>query len=172
MSNIHVTIANKFTKRTEGDVWEERGKLWTIKNGIKRTITKMDQARKEFLTPLCCPNCSGPMKHPLDEKMWAIHKTCFPCVIEMEHKIRKSGKWDEYEKAKILANANGFVKDLEQFFNDYVKESVAKSNVTEDGMVEKWQDVGQTYIEDVTAQGLKNIKDTINDYNKTKDGRD
>ena len=167
-NNLFITADQKNTKHVEGDVWEERGKTWTIKNGIKRTVTKMDHARKEFLTPLCCPKCKGSMKHPLDEKMWAINKTCFPCVIEMEHQIRKSGKWDEYEKAKVLANANGFVKDLEDFFEEYLKDSVAQSNVTEDGMVEKWQDAGQTYLEDITSKGLKNIKDTINNYNETK----
>ena len=25
----------------EGDIWEERGKKWTIKNGIKQTINKL-----------------------------------------------------------------------------------------------------------------------------------
>ena len=30
----------KFTRHTEGDVWEENGKSWTIKNGIKQNITK------------------------------------------------------------------------------------------------------------------------------------
>ena len=29
----------------EGDVWEENGKQWTIKNGIKQTITKHDKLR-------------------------------------------------------------------------------------------------------------------------------
>ena len=27
----------------EGDVWEESGKTWTIKNGIKQTVTKHDK---------------------------------------------------------------------------------------------------------------------------------
>ena len=27
----------------EGDIWEERGKTWTIKNGIRQNITKLDK---------------------------------------------------------------------------------------------------------------------------------
>ena len=34
------------TKKIEGDIWEERGKQWTIKEGIKQTITKLDAARE------------------------------------------------------------------------------------------------------------------------------
>lgn len=162
MNNIHVTTSPKFTKHSEGDIWEESGKIWTIKNGIKKTVTKMDQARKEFLVPLSCPKCGGSMKHHLDDKMWAIHKSCFPCVVEAEHQIRKQGNWDEYEKAKVLANATGFVKDLEQFFQDYLKESVSKATVTEDGIVEKWQQTNTTYLEEITNKGLQDVKDKIN----------
>ena len=36
----------------EGDVWEEDGRKWTIKNGIKQNITKMDRAKKAYLTSL------------------------------------------------------------------------------------------------------------------------
>ena len=32
----------KTTERhTEGDVWEENGKTWTIKNGLKQNVTKL-----------------------------------------------------------------------------------------------------------------------------------
>ena len=151
---------NKVTKKVEGDVWEERGKKWTIKNGIKRTVTKMDEARKEFLTPLCCPKCSGSMNHYLDEKMWTIHRLCFNCTIDMEHEIRKAGKWEEYEKAKILANANSYLLDLKSFFEDYAKETMSNSQVSEDGVIEKWKDIspsqveqiGKTVIEDITTK--------------------
>ena len=37
----------KSTKRhKEGDIWQEDGKEWTIKNGIKQNITKLDSAKK------------------------------------------------------------------------------------------------------------------------------
>ena len=32
-----------FKKYQEGDIWEENGKQWTIKNGIKQNITKLDK---------------------------------------------------------------------------------------------------------------------------------
>ena len=36
----------------EGDVWEEDGREWTIKDGIKQNITKLDKAKKAHLMPI------------------------------------------------------------------------------------------------------------------------
>jgi hypothetical protein len=162
MRDLFVTTGEKHVKRSEGDVWEERGKLWTIKNGIKRTITKMDFARKEFLMPLACPKCGESMKSALDNTMWSINKCCLNCTVAAEHEIRKAGKWEEYEKAKILANAKGFMKDLESFMGEYVQESVTQAHVTEDGMIEKWKDDKLT--KEIGDQVITDINEKINDY--------
>ena len=167
MENLHVTIGEKHVKHIEGDVWTEGGKLWTIKNGIKRTVSKMDEARKQFSTPLACPKCNGSMKHYLDEKMWAIHKTCFNCVIDADHEIQKAGKWAEYEKAKIMANADSFVKDLISYMEDYNQEGVAKAHVTENGQVEKWRDADQTEIKKITDSVIEDITKKVEDYKES-----
>jgi hypothetical protein len=164
MSEIYVTITGKRVKRVEGDIWEEGGKTWTIKNGLKRTVTKMDQARKDFLTPLACPKCQGPMKHHLDEKMWAIHRLCFNCTIDMEHEIVKAGKWAEYERAKLLANANSYLKDMTAFFEEYAKETMSSSHVTENGVIEKWKDVGENQIKDIGNEVTNKINKAIENY--------
>ena len=53
----------------EGDIWEESGKRWTIKNGIKQTITKLDNLKKLVVLPLTCPNCQKPFKvHDANKK--------------------------------------------------------------------------------------------------------
>ena len=84
----------------EGDVWEVDGKKWTIKNGIKQTVTKLDKIKSLVLMPLSCPNCGGVIKlTDIEKKMWSIHKTCFDCVIKKESKIKRDGKWEEYEDA-------------------------------------------------------------------------
>ena len=35
-------------KHKEGDIWEEGGKQWTIIDGIKQNITKLDAAKKNM----------------------------------------------------------------------------------------------------------------------------
>ncbi len=164
--SLFVTTEEKHVKHIEGDVWTERGKLWTIKNGIKRTVSKMDEARKQLSTPLACPNCNKSMNHYLDEKMWAIHKTCFNCVIDAEHLIMKAGKWAEYEKAKITANAEGFLKDLVSYMEEYNQESVVNSHVTENGQVEKWKNADQTKIKNITDTVIKDITKKVKNYKK------
>ena len=127
----------------------------------------MDEARKQFLTPLTCPGCGKSMKHHLDEKMWAIHKTCLDCVIDAEHLIMKAGKWAEYERAKVTANAESFLKDLISYMEDYNQEGVAKAHVTENGQVEKWRDADQTEIKKITDSVIEDITKKVEDYKES-----
>lgn len=139
----------------EGDVWEENGKKWTIKNGLKQTITKFNKLKKLSVLPLTCPECSKPMKnHEWNKKMYSIHGKCFDCVIDMEAKIKREGKWDEYEKGMMNANKEAMVDDFEKAFNDYM-DSKVESYVTEAGDVETWS--GGKINEDE----IKNIKEYI-----------
>jgi hypothetical protein len=39
---------------------------------------------------------------------------CFDCVIEMEHKLKKDGTFDEYAHNKIRENALAWLRDAEQ----------------------------------------------------------
>ena len=55
---IGYTKADEFHK--EGDMWEENGRKWTIKDGIKENITKLDKFKKTSV-PLFCPTCKGIM---------------------------------------------------------------------------------------------------------------
>ena len=41
-------------QRIEGEVWVENGRTWTLKNGIKKTVRKVEGAA----IPLLCPKCS------------------------------------------------------------------------------------------------------------------
>jgi hypothetical protein len=94
--------------RKEGDVWEDvNGKKWTIKNGIRQSITKLDDAK----TPWWCPKCSKPLNHRFDIKFWRIRGHCMDCVIKDESKIRREGKWEEYERKIMLRNYIAEVED-------------------------------------------------------------
>jgi hypothetical protein len=125
-------------KYAEGDIWEEGGKQWTIKNGIKQNITKLDSAKKALRVPLRCPNCGGPMKHHLAKKMYKIHGFCFdPCTVEMEANLRKAGLYEKYEERMLKGNMKAFANDVEQWALDLV--NTQDTFVTEAGDVEDWQ---------------------------------
>jgi hypothetical protein len=96
--------------------------------------------------------------------MWAINKTCFNCLIDAEHEIIKSGKWEEYEKGKITANANSFLKDLKDYLEDVYQEDFSKAHVTEDGMIEKWKSVDVKHIKKIGETVIDEIETKINKH--------
>ena len=129
----------KASKRyKEGDIWEENGKQWTIKNGIKQNITKLDSAKKAIRMPLRCPKCGGSMKHHLAKKMYKIHGFCFdPCTVEMEADLRKAGLYKQYEQRMMQGNMKAFAKDVEEWVIDLVNTN--DTFVTEAGDIEDWK---------------------------------
>lgn len=132
-----VGYSKKEKFHSEGDIWEEDGRKWTIKDGIKQNITKLDKAKKAHIMPIFCPNCKKPMKKHFDKDYYNIHKKCFDCVVEFEHDLKKSGLYEEYEKNIRNADINGFIKD----FKSYVEDELTQNNnsfITEQGDVEKW----------------------------------
>ena len=56
-TRIQVGFEKSSKEYKEGDVWEVKGKTWTIKNGIRQTISKLDSARKAIRVPMECPKC-------------------------------------------------------------------------------------------------------------------
>lgn len=147
-------------KRTysEGDVWEENGKTWTIKNGIKQNITKFDSVKRLVVLPLACPSCQKAFKvNDINKKMWSIHGKCFDCVIDMEAEIKREGKWDEYNHQILNENKNKMLEDLESALESWVDEK--SSYVTEAGDVETWEGGNKREI-------YKEVKDRIAELKK------
>ena len=126
---------NKLYK--EGDIWIEGQKTWTIKNGIKQTVSKLDAIKKEIFMPLSCPKCKKVMKKRLDKPNYRIHKKCHNCVIKFEHKLKIEKKYDVYKKNLISKNSLNLVDEMEAYLLDAVNTSNSQY-VSEDGIIEKW----------------------------------
>ena len=121
----------------EGDVWTEGRKTWTIKNGIKQTISKLDKIKKEVFMPLCCPECGNVMKKRLDKPHYRINKKCYDCVIDFEGKLIVRGEYEDYKNKLKGKNSIDILNELESTLLSAV--NVSNSNfVSEDGVVEKW----------------------------------
>jgi len=129
--------------RKIGDKWfDEDGNEWEQKNGYKVKLGKeWQQELHHYLNTFPnCPkeNCTCGMPKRLDQKMKKIHGMCFDCVVDMEHKIRLEGKWDEYEKTKLKQNALAWLEDAERDKN-LVAEELSRLEFTNDfGDNEKW----------------------------------
>lgn len=141
----------------EGDVWIEDGKKWTIKNGIKQTVTKLDAIKSLVLMPLTCPSCGGVMKTTdIEKKMWSIHKTCFECVIKKEAEIKREGKWEEYEGSIMNANKDAALGDLERALEEWIVQD--DTFVTEGGDVESWKGGNKSDIYKQVKERIAELK--------------
>jgi hypothetical protein len=121
----------------EGDIWEENGRNWTIKDGLRQ----------------------GSMNYYLSHKMYKIHKMCFDCVIDYEAELRKAGLYESYEKNMMQGGLKAFARDIEQ----WVLDSLESTNtfVTEQGDVEDWNSNDSKFKEQMTTnlqEYLKHLK--------------
>lgn len=161
--------------RKEGDVWEDiHGKRWTIKNGIKQTVTKLDDAK----TPWWCPKCNKPLNHRFDMKFWRIRGHCMDCNIKEEMKIRSEGKWETYERNIMLRNYIAEVKDkineLQSYYDSFSQPEYLLMDEHEKRimMVERWNVDEKKIKEDLTRDIellKKNLAETIEQYGTGED---
>ena len=135
------TVGTGYTKKQEfheeGDIWEEDGRIWTIKDGIKQNITRLDKAKESLHLPLFCPCCDKIMNYKFDKQFYIQYRRCFNCQVDFEHDLRKKGLLEEYEKFVTNSDIDGLIHD----FNIWMDEEIEKSNqswITEAGDVEKW----------------------------------
>jgi len=149
--------------RKEGDVWEDvNGKKWTIKNGIRQTVTKLDDAK----TPFWCPKCSKPMNHRFDIKFWRIRGHCMDCNVKHETELRRQGKWEEYERKVMLRNYIAAAKDrlqeLQHYYDNLSKPEYLLMNEEEKTvlMMEKW-DVDINKLREDLSKDIEAIKNSL-----------
>jgi len=140
----------------EGDVWEEDGRTWTIKNGLKQNITKLDKAKEGIVLPLFCPTCSRTMKPHLDKRWYVMYGHCFDCQVDFEAELKKQGKLQEFEDQIVNANIDGVTKDFEVWFEELINEK--QQFITEDGDIEKWDGSGKAQLLRYKEEALEYLK--------------
>lgn len=154
-SEMQIGYSKKRIDYKEGDIWEEDKRTWTIKNGIKQTISKLDAVKKEVFMPLCCPECSRVMKKRLDKPNYHLHKKCFDCVVDFEGKLRLRGEYDSYINDIQKKNHIDMLNQTELYLLDAVN-NANEGYVSEHGEVERWK--GGVDTEKMTAEIKKNVK--------------
>ena len=141
--------AKKNEKRNVGDIWDEEinGIMYTIeqKNGfrVKNPKNSVLSEVREYLNsyPNCSKDCCKTSYNHLDKKMQKIHGMCYDCVIQMEHELKKQGKYEEYERKKITENALAWLKRAEQDV-EHLKQVYTEDYTTvagADGQLETWK---------------------------------
>jgi hypothetical protein len=144
------------SRHKEGEIWEESGKKWTIKNGLKQNITKFDGLKELSKFPIACPKCKLAMKKRLDKKMFYIHGFCFDCTIDNEASLKAAGLYESYEKKMLSGNIKTFIKDMEAWVYESLESET--SIVTEHGDEEGWNKLSKSYKD--------KIKSDLKEYGK------
>ena len=135
MSGVGFAKKQQFHK--EGDIWIEDGREWTIKEGLKQNITKLDKAKKIGKMPMFCPSCKSLMHKNRDQYLYPIHGKCLNCVIDMEHELHKQGLFEEYKNNIVNSDIDGLI----EMYKNWVFEQINAENdsfLTEKGDKEKW----------------------------------
>lgn len=159
-SKTSVGFEKRQEKHVEGDVWEENGKTWTIINGIKQTVSKLDSMKKLVQFPLVCPECNNPMKsHPLNKKMYNIHGKCADCVIQEETRLKIEGGFKEYKNNLMNKNKVSALTELEDLLEEYLNVG-QHTFINENGDEEVWQggDIDTSFVTDMKEK-IKKEKD-------------
>jgi hypothetical protein len=152
-TTVGIGYTKKYEVHSEGDIWEENNRTWTIQNGIKQNVTKLDRAKALYSMPILCPKCTKPMRTHIDKPFYDTHKQCLNCVTDFETKIKSEGKWEEY----INQIHNDKIDSLINDFRDWSQEELKESNesfITEAGDVEKWSGGNKKLIEQNTEKSI------------------
>ena len=169
-SEMQVGYTKKTIDYKEGDIWTEGHKTWTIKKGIKQTVSKLDKIRKETLMPLCCPECSNVMKKSLDKSCYKTHKKCLDCIVEEQRNLMNdtsegtnNEKWKRINKENQLKTNISRINDLEEAYIEKITQS-KKGYISEQGDVERWKGNSNT---DTLIKEVKETAKTMREkFNK------
>ena len=167
-AELQVGYRAKKEDHKEGDIWEEEGKKWTIKDGIKQNYTKLDKIKKEAILPLFCPECGSLMKKRIDAKMYKIHQKCSNCVAKAETQLKIEGKFKDYERNIIATNAESYLDDLETYLIEAINESNTQY-VSEKGEVERWKGgVDKEKFVSEMKENFKGFRKQVKEYKNDK----
>ena len=153
-------------KHKEGDVWEENGKTWTVKNGIKQNIVKLKEAREYSKIPLNCPKCNTKMNKSQHKLMYQHYGHCLFCQTEEEAKMRSEGKYDLWVVNNVHKNFKSWKQQKQEQFNRWFDEIESKNYITEAGEIEDWVGLSSQAKEDIINRFEKFISDEESKMNK------
>lgn len=153
----------EFVKREVGEQWTDNdGNIWEQKKGYKVKLGKLSELRdslKDF--PNCKEGCTSHMNPTRNDlKMKVIHGMCLDCVIEMEHKLKMEGKYEEYERSKILENAKAWLKQAE-LEKDTIKLAMQARFVNEDGSLEEWDGMSWSEMEEKIENEFRTFRENF-----------
>jgi len=120
----------------EGDVWENKGKTWTIRDGIRENVTKLDKF-KQAAVPLFCPKCKNIMDGQLDPFYYKSFGECVNCRATTETRLKIEGKWESYTNQTFNMEIDHYIKEHLDHFENIISNGT-EGYISENGEIQKW----------------------------------
>ena len=148
-----------------------------VNQGGKTRKSELSDILTSVRMPWFCPSCKKAMKKKLDNKFWRINGHCFDCQIEMENKLRMSGKYEEYAKKKINENKKSYLKDLKQSIDEFEQTEGKAEFLNSVGVVdvelekEKWE-MGEVQFSKIIGEAreyITKLEEAIDEESKELD---
>ena len=136
----------------EGDIWEQGGRTWTIRDGIKENVTKLDKFKK-VAVPLFCPKCKQVMDKQLDPFYYKSFGECLDCRTVTETQMKINGTWGDYTNKTFNDEIDHQIEEYKSYFESVLSDG-NEGYVSENGEVQKWvggidKERAQTALEEV-----------------------
>jgi len=178
-------VAKRNERHEVGDTWEETDSstgityIYEQRDGFRVKKTKASDALQSVREEIrAFPNCRKEIctcigTHDLDQKMRKIHGMCFDCTIEMEHELKKEGKFEEYERSKIRENKLAWLaaaeRDVAMLKQAYTQASNFVTN--SEGQKETWtaRMTPEEFDETIQKQFDKFKQEFLNNLDKETD---
>jgi hypothetical protein len=120
----------------EGDIWEQNGRTWTIKDGLKENVTKLDKFKSAAI-PLFCPKCKQVMDKQLDSHYFKAYGECLDCRATTETQMKIAGTWVNYVDTTFNLEIDQQIEEYKSYFDNILSEG-KEGYVSENGEVQKW----------------------------------
>jgi len=150
-------------RREVGELWTDtKGQEWEQRKGYKVKVGKLAKLREELKG---FPNCRKDVCTCIDAgqadlKMKAYHGMCLDCVTDMEHDLKLKGEYDEYERKKLLNNAESWLKEAE-IEKEVLKTTIKASFINEDGSTEEWDGLSEEKVIKQIEEGFEKFKENF-----------
>ena len=85
---------------------------------------------------------------------------CLDCVVDMEHELKLKGEYEDYEKKKLLSNAESWLKEAE-IEKEVLKTTIKASFINEDGSTEEWDGLSEEEVMKQIEEGFEKFKENF-----------
>jgi hypothetical protein len=153
----------------EGNVicWWRQNKGYRTKFNVHPDIADSNaRTRQELRSFPNCPKetctCTNPTR--LDQTFRKKTGMCEECVLSMETRLKIQGKYKDYEREKMRANAEAFFRDADQEV-EVLKEALSNLDfVNSDGRAEHWEFQNPEAMRETIEKSYNDFKKGVLDH--------